>query len=83
MPAGHYVALAVGGSHACALTEEGEAACWNSYTYQGSAYDPEIVPPGRYTAISASEHRTCAITEQGGVVCWGDANYEEWPLSGL
>ena len=51
---------------ACALTEAGEAVCWNMD-------DPSEVEtlPGRYIAIDASEGTTCTITEDGEPVCWG------------
>ena len=83
VPAGRYVAVAVGQAHVCALTGEREAACWTTSTYHRSHYDPQIALPGRYTSISASEDRTCAITEKGSVTCWGDTDYEAWPIPPL
>ena len=64
---GPFTTVAVGGHYAaCALTEAGEAVCWN-------ANDPLEVEtlPGRYIAIDAAEGTTCAVKENGEAVCWG------------
>ena len=83
VPAGRYVAVAVGQAHVCALTGEGEAVCRTTSTYHRSRYDPQIAPPGRYSAISAGSARTCAVTLEGEVVCWGDTDYELRPIPPL
>ena len=73
---GPFTTVAVGGHRAaCALTEAGEAVCWN-------ADDPSEVEalPGRYIAIDAAEGTTCAVTEDGEAVCWGsDESASEAP----
>ena len=55
----------MGASHACALTADGEAVCWDIAS--GAVWD---APPGPYTAITARRGATCAITETGEIVCW-------------
>ena len=55
----------MGASHACALTTDGEAVCWDIAS--GAVWD---APPGPYTAITARRGATCAITETGEIVCW-------------
>ena len=65
-PPGRYTALTVGGGHACALTEAGEAVCWGS-----NAYGQAEAPSGTYSAISAGSGDTCALTDAGEIECWG------------
>ena len=65
-PSGRYTALTVGGGHACALTEAGEAVCWGSNDHGESD-----VPSGRYLAISAGTVTTCAVRADAELVCWG------------
>ena len=73
---GPFTAVAVGGHRAaCALTEAGEAVCWD-------ASDPAEVEtlPGRYIAIDADGGTTCAVTEDGEAVCRGsDESASEAP----
>ena len=73
---GPFTTVAVGGHYdACALTEAGEAVCWN-------ANDPGATAtlPGRYSAIDAAEGTTCAVTEEGEAVCWrSDESASEAP----
>ena len=67
-PPGVYTDIAVTFSGACALTEEGEAVCWDIES--GDVWD---TPPGVYTFITARHSIWCAITEEGGIRCWGKA----------
>ena len=62
---GVYTAITVGASHACALTADGEAVCWDIAS--GAVWD---APPGPYTGITARRGATCAITEAGEIACW-------------
>ncbi len=64
-PEGVYTAITVGTSHACALTEDGEAICWD--TRSGDVWD---TPPGPYTSIEAVGEDTCALTAGGAIACW-------------
>ncbi len=66
VPPGVYKAITVGGTHACALTEGGEAACWDI-----ARGEPLETPQGPYTSIAARRDATCAITRGGEIVCWG------------
>ena len=71
LPPGRYKAISAGNSadddmHLCALTEDGEAICRNSFHR-----DQQESPPGPFTAISTGGgHRTCALTGDGEAVCW-------------
>ena len=65
-PPGVYTGITVGERHACALTKDGEAVCWD--VAGGARWD---TPPGSYTFITAEDSTTCAITEDGEIVCWG------------
>ena len=64
-PPGVYTDITVGASHACALTEETEAVCWDI-----ESADVWDTPAGRYTFITSEGDDTCAITDQGQFVCW-------------
>ena len=64
-PSGRYAAISVGGGTACALTEAGEAVCWDIVS--GEEWS---APPGRYRALTTRDDLTCAVTDEGGIVCW-------------
>ncbi|MYA52164.1 MAG: hypothetical protein F4X89_01585, partial [Dehalococcoidia bacterium] len=64
-PPGVYTDITVGAAHACALTEDGEAVCWD--IERGTVWD---TPSGTYTFIEAKGAGTCAITDEGAIVCW-------------
>ncbi len=75
-------AIAVGGSHMCALTSAGGVECRGSNTDgqlgnggQGTGSAPVNVTGlgSGVTAISAAASRTCAILTGGTVKCWGAA----------
>ncbi len=79
--------IAVGDTHACALTTGGAMKCWGS-DFAGEAGDgtfgtDHIVPTpvtglaSGVAAIAAGGLHTCALMERGGVKCWG------WNARGL
>jgi len=73
-------AIALGGSHTCALTATGGVKCWGS-NYAGWLGDGTAIE--RHTpvnvsglsngviAIATGDSHSCALTASGGVKCWG------------
>ncbi|MCY4616749.1 MAG: hypothetical protein OXC71_10225 [Chloroflexi bacterium] len=64
-PPGAYTHITVGSAHACALTEDAEAVCWDI----GSTAQWDT-PSGSYIFIETERDTTCAITGEGEIVCW-------------
>jgi alpha-tubulin suppressor-like RCC1 family protein len=73
-------AIAVGGSHTCALSAAGAVSCWgtNSSGQLGDGTRAHRNVPvavsrlGRgMTAIAAGGEHTCALTDLGAMQCWG------------
>lgn len=86
---GTVVDLAVGGSHACALRDEGQLYCWGTgmggrlgygnVDDVGVTNTPSTVGPVSLprqfapTQVVAGAGHTCALSGDGDVMCWGDA----------
>ncbi|MCY4391636.1 MAG: RCC1 domain-containing protein [Chloroflexi bacterium] len=67
-----YAAISNSGGRACAITETGEALCWEAVPNVLLPPDPQ---PGPYVAVSDGRNHTCALTEAGQAVCWGWNNW--------
>jgi alpha-tubulin suppressor-like RCC1 family protein len=89
-PLSGVLSVAVGGSHTCALINDGTVLCWgnNDYGQLGTGnFLSELIPmpvvdeTGRtqdhVTAIAAGAIHTCAIIDDSVVKCWGDNTYGE------
>jgi alpha-tubulin suppressor-like RCC1 family protein len=78
-------ALAVGGSHACAIVAPGNVLCWGANSTgqlgDGTAVRRAIAAPiqnptgSQYVALAAGPAHTCALTTMGAVDCWGANDY--------
>ncbi len=76
------VAISAGGSHTCAILDDGSVSCWgkNYYGQIGDGTGDDRFTPTQTTslgvnrtavAISAGYSHTCAILDDGSVSCWG------------
>lgn len=82
-----YVAISVGGSHACALNSARDIYCWGVNEWGqigngagGAAADsvsvPQLVAAAglKFSALSAGLTHTCALAEGGSAYCWGETS---------
>jgi alpha-tubulin suppressor-like RCC1 family protein len=77
---GNAVAIAVGRSHACALTVGGLVFCWgfnqSGQLGNGTSTSSTVAAPvsglAGAVAIAAGEQFVCAVVAGGLVECWGD-----------
>jgi alpha-tubulin suppressor-like RCC1 family protein len=75
-----FTQVAVGPTHACALTGQGAAYCWGSNalgTLGTGTRDDSVVPVAvlgghTFTAISVGRSHTCALSAAGAAYCWGE-----------
>lgn len=75
-------ALALGGSHSCALTVDGSVFCWgrNAEGQLGDGSTTDRSVPGSVSglgpvaAISAGYQHTCVVERDGRALCWGANN---------
>jgi alpha-tubulin suppressor-like RCC1 family protein len=82
-PSVRFVKVAAGGTHSCALTDEGAAYCWGADYFgnlgNGTALtEPQLraspveMPAGvRFTTISVGGGHSCALATDGRAYCWG------------
>lgn len=78
---GHrFASLALGGDHACGVTDEGSAYCWgwNAHGQLGDggtehSSSPRLVIGGlRWASLSVGYAHTCGLTIAGSGYCWGN-----------
>jgi hypothetical protein len=76
----HASSVTVGGSFACALSQNGQAFCWGANLVgqlgNGTMSGPVLVPAPvvgdlAFTTLTASGAHTCGLTAGGVAYCWG------------
>ena len=72
----HFVALAAGALHTCALGADSTAWCWGPSTLgdgsSGGSSTPVAVGEGhRFVALSSGGDQSCGLTPGGALWCWG------------
>lgn len=73
------VDVSVGGTHACAVLEDGSVACWGSNgdgqlgddTFVDSRVPVAVTGIANAESVSASASHSCAVLDDGAVACWG------------
>ncbi len=76
---GPWKALTAGGTHTCALMEDGTAWCWGEELegrLGNGSLDPTEVPTAvsgglTFSQISGGHFHTCGLTPAGQAYCWG------------
>lgn len=67
-PAGTFVQLAVGYTHACGLRPDRTVACWGD-----DAKGQATAPPGEFASVSAGWELSCGVRVDGTIACWGQS----------
>lgn len=79
-------AIAVGGSHSCALTAGGSVLCWGGNDHGSLGNNSQVPSPvpvavagltSGVTAIAAGFFHTCAVLAGGSLKCWGNGTNGE------
>jgi alpha-tubulin suppressor-like RCC1 family protein len=84
-----FTEIALGGSHSCAITSEGNTYCWgyDAFGQLGDAgtntdqnkpvlIDSSNLNAGeKFTEITLGGSHSCAITSEGNTYCWGADSY--------
>ena len=60
-----FTSIAVGSSHACALTDAGAAVCWDI-----ASGEERDAPAGTFDSVVVRRETTCGIARSGEVSCW-------------
>jgi hypothetical protein len=71
------IGIACRGADACALLEDGAAACWSDTEFSNPLYpdDPIVIPLERAASSLAMGYESaCAWSHDGQVECWGALN---------
>src|SRR5262249_12732761 len=76
-PAGTFVQVSAGATHACAVSSTGSIACWGT-----NAFGESTPPPGSFTEVTAGQFHSCGLKVDGSVVCWGSGPSEVSPPPG-
>jgi alpha-tubulin suppressor-like RCC1 family protein len=80
-----FIAIAAGGTHTCAVAQDGKAYCWG-YNHLGQLGDGSVTPRSLPTAVATDLRfrdvvtgiaHSCARTEEGAAYCWGAAGEGE------
>ena len=87
------VAVSAGGSHICAILDNGDLKCWGRDNYGqlgdgGSNTDTNApsstainLGTGRTAvAVAAGWYHTCAILDNGDLKCWGRDTSDSWAM---
>ncbi|MDP7003393.1 MAG: hypothetical protein QGG21_00005, partial [Candidatus Thalassarchaeaceae archaeon] len=87
------VAISAGGSHTCAVLDDGAAGCWGDNTFSqtgapvsapSTSLSNVSLPSGTTAvAVSAGWGHTCAMLANSTVACWGDNHFSQLGGSSL